>query len=203
MANRKTSKEKILEPSKLKVGDLVAFRTREAAFSKLNTSYRFGRIESFLQRSHALDGASRSAYVAYWNQPGDLKDDGQEYDKVGKEVLTLRRIDSLIALDSDENLKKEFEEQSKYLEGLYNGARHTREDPNTDMTTDTIENSTTVKPGVDSLENNEASNNPTTEKTQERPSKNKTEENVKEHKESDHNGRGANDNRSGQDTDTI
>ena len=78
-----------------------------------------GRIKSFIQRPHSLDGTSRSVYVSYWNQPGDLKDDGQEYDKTGKEVLTHRRIDSLIALDSDENLQKEFKEQSQYLEGLY------------------------------------------------------------------------------------
>ena len=88
-----------------------------------------------------------------------MKDDGQEYDKTGKEVLTLRRIDSLIALDSDENLQKEFKEQSQYLEGLYNG--------------------------VDTIEDNEASNSPTTEETQERPSRDKEGENVETSAKSD------------------
>ena len=134
LANRKSAKAKIQEPSTVKEGDLVAFKTKESPFSQINTSFRFGRVHSLLQRPHSLDGTSRSVYVSYFNQPGDLREDGQEYEKTGKEVVTLRRIDSLIALDSDENLQKEFEKQSKYLQQIYN------KDHTTTKTVDNVEN---------------------------------------------------------------
>ena len=121
VTNRKATKGELLKPEELQVGDLVAFRTKQVVFSSLNTCYRFGRVDSILKRKNALEGSSRSAYIAYTNQRGDIADNGEEYEIQGKQVLTLRRIDSLIGLDSGTNLEMEFKSQSRYLEKLYNG----------------------------------------------------------------------------------
>ena len=83
VTNRKAMKGDLSKPEELKVGDLVAFRTKQAVFSSLNTSYRFGRVDSILERRNALEGSSRSCYVAYTNQHGDLADNGEMYEVSG------------------------------------------------------------------------------------------------------------------------
>jgi hypothetical protein len=84
VTNRKAMKGELLKPEKLAVGDLVAFRTKQVVFSSLNTCYRFGRVDSLLERNNALEGSSRSAYIAYTNQKGDIADNGEEYEISGK-----------------------------------------------------------------------------------------------------------------------
>ena len=110
---------KLQEPSTIREGDLVAFKTKESPFSQINTSFRFGRVHSLLKRPNSLDGTSRSAYVSYFNMPGDLKEDGQEYEQTGKEVITLRRIDSLIALDTDEHVLWPNDKERRWLTILH------------------------------------------------------------------------------------